>query len=242
MPARVRPSGRRARRPIAPCTGGPCARLLDAESESVDVSAGRRGPARRRRSGQDRRRHGGSGSDVLRARAVVLTVGTFLGGRIHVGESNQRDGGRAGDPAVAHGLAARLRELPFEGRSAEDRAHRRASMAYRRLFGTAREQPGDDPRPVFSFLGGATEHPRQVPCHITHTSTRTHDIIRALACTARRCIPAPSTGVGPRYCPSIEDKIVRFADTPTATRFSSGARGPGHPRALSQRDFDQPAV
>ncbi|MCH8221410.1 MAG: tRNA uridine-5-carboxymethylaminomethyl(34) synthesis enzyme MnmG, partial [Proteobacteria bacterium] len=142
------------------------------------------------------------------AHAVVLTVGTFLGGLIHVGESQYR-GGRAGDPP-ANRLAARLRELPFRvGRLKTGTPPRLdgRSIDYRQLA----EQLGDDPAPVFSFLGRREEHPRQVSCHISGTNERTHDIIRQ-ALHRSPMYSGAIDGVGPRYCPSIEDKIVRFAD------------------------------
>ncbi|NGP52090.1 tRNA uridine-5-carboxymethylaminomethyl(34) synthesis enzyme MnmG [Thioalkalivibrio sp. XN8] len=144
---------------------------------------------------------------VFRAPAVVLTVGTFLGGRIHVGETSYA-GGRAGD-APANRLAARLRELPLRvGRLKTGTPPR---LDARTLdFSAMRAQPGDDPRPVFSFLGRPEDHPRQVPCWITHTSERTHDIIRA-ALHRSPMYSGVIEGVGPRYCPSVEDKITRFA-------------------------------
>ncbi len=143
----------------------------------------------------------------LRARAVVLTVGTFLGGRIHVGLDNYA-GGRAGDAPSSH-LAARLRELPLRvGRLKTGTPPRLDGRTIDRSVMTA--QPGDEPVPVFSFLGRANEHPRQVDCHITSTNERTHDIIRAA--TARSPLyTGVIEGVGPRYCPSVEDKVVRFA-------------------------------
>ena len=145
---------------------------------------------------------------VFRAPAVVLTVGTFLGGRIHVGETSYA-GGRAGD-APSNRLAARLRELPLRvGRLKTGTPPR---LDARTLdFSAMRAQPGDDPRPVFSFLGRPEDHPRQVPCWITHTSERTHDIIRA-ALHRSPMYSGVIEGVGPRYCPSVEDKITRFAD------------------------------
>jgi tRNA uridine 5-carboxymethylaminomethyl modification enzyme len=142
------------------------------------------------------------------ARAVVLTVGTFLGGRIHVGEAHYQ-GGRAGDPS-ANRLAARLRELPLRvGRLKTGTPPRLdgRSIDYTRLV----EQPGDEPAPVFSFVGARAEHPRQVPCHLTATNERTHDIIRG-ALHRSPMYTGVIAGVGPRYCPSVEDKVVRFAD------------------------------
>ena len=144
----------------------------------------------------------------FRARAVVLTVGTFLGGKIHIGESNHA-GGRAGDPPSIT-LAHRLRELPFRvGRLKTGTPPRidGRSIDYSAL----QQQPGDDPVPVFSFTGTASEHPQQICCHITHTNSRTHDIIRG-GLDRSPMYSGVIEGVGPRYCPSIEDKIVRFAD------------------------------
>jgi tRNA uridine 5-carboxymethylaminomethyl modification enzyme len=144
----------------------------------------------------------------FRARAIVLTVGTFLAGRIHVGMESQ-SGGRAGDPPSDR-LAARMRAIGLRvGRLKTGTPPRIDARSID--FSALREQPGDAPRPVFSFLGTRAEHPRQVPCHITATNERTHEIIRAAAdrspmFTGRIC------GVGPRYCPSVEDKVVRFAD------------------------------
>jgi tRNA uridine 5-carboxymethylaminomethyl modification enzyme len=145
---------------------------------------------------------------VLRARNVVLTVGTFLGGRILIGDE-ERSGGRAGDPPSIR-LAERLRELPFAVARLKTGTPPRiaaASLDYARMA----EQPGDEPRPVFSFLGRRSAHPRQVSCHITRTTEQTHDIIRG-ALDRSPMYAGLIEGVGPRYCPSIEDKIVRFAD------------------------------
>src|ERR1700735_288906 len=143
-----------------------------------------------------------------RAPAIVLTVGTFLGGKIHVGLESH-PGGRAGDPPSI-GLAARLRELPFRvGRLKTGTPPRIDGRSVD--FSALREQHSDNPRPVFSYLGTRAQHPRQLPCYITATNARTHEIIRAA--TARSPL---FTGllerVGPRYCPSVEDKVVRFAD------------------------------
>lgn len=142
------------------------------------------------------------------ARAVVLTVGTFLAGKIHVGEQ-QSEGGRAGD-APSNRLAAKLRELPFTvGRLKTGTPPRidGRTIDYSRL----QEQPGDDPRPVFSFLGDRSQHPRQVHCHITRTNAQTHEIIRG-GLDRSPMYAGRIEGVGPRYCPSVEDKVVRFAD------------------------------
>ncbi|HET7844875.1 MAG TPA: tRNA uridine-5-carboxymethylaminomethyl(34) synthesis enzyme MnmG [Xanthomonadales bacterium] len=144
----------------------------------------------------------------LRARAVVLTAGTFLAGLIHVGFANHQ-GGRAGDPP-ANRLAARMRELPF-------RVERLKTGTPPRIDGRTidrsglEEQPGDEPRPVFSYLGSRAEHPPQVSCWITHTRADTHEIIRA-ALDRSPLYTGRIEGVGPRYCPSIEDKVVRFAE------------------------------
>jgi tRNA uridine 5-carboxymethylaminomethyl modification enzyme len=142
------------------------------------------------------------------ARAVVLTVGTFLGGRILIGRS-ERPGGRAGCPPSIR-LAERLRELPF--RVARLKTGTPPRLDGRSLdFSVMTVQPGDDPVPVFSFLGRRAEHPPQVPCHITRTTEATHDIIRG-ALHESPMYAGLIEGVGPRYCPSIEDKVVRFAD------------------------------
>jgi tRNA uridine 5-carboxymethylaminomethyl modification enzyme len=144
----------------------------------------------------------------LRARSVVLTTGTFLGGRMHVGLQTQ-PGGRAGDPpSIA--LAERLRALPF-------RVGRLKTGTPPRIDGRSvdytvmQRQPGDEPRPVFSFLGSAADHPPQLPCWITHTSERTHQIIRD-GLDRSPLYTGRIAGQGPRYCPSIEDKVMRFAD------------------------------
>lgn len=142
------------------------------------------------------------------APCVVLTVGTFLAGRIHVGLNNY-EGGRMGDPP-ANDLSARLRELAFAvGRLKTGTPPRLdgRTLAYDRMT----EQPGDEPVPVFSFLGAREEHPRQVSCFITRTCERTHEIIRA-GLDRSPMYAGVIEGVGPRYCPSIEDKIVRFAE------------------------------
>ncbi|MCP5141114.1 MAG: tRNA uridine-5-carboxymethylaminomethyl(34) synthesis enzyme MnmG [Gammaproteobacteria bacterium] len=145
---------------------------------------------------------------AFRARAVVLTVGTFLGGRIHIGLNNYQ-GGRAGDPP-SNALAARLRELALKvdrlKTGTPPRIDKR-SVDFSRM----QEQPGDEPVPVFSFMGDAAEHPPQTLCHITRTNERTHDHIRA-GMDRSPMYTGVIEGVGPRYCPSIEDKIVRFAD------------------------------
>lgn len=144
----------------------------------------------------------------FRASTVVLTVGTFLAGKIHVGESNSA-AGRAGDPPAAT-LASRMRELPLEiGRLKTGTPPRIDSRTID--YSELQSQPGDDPRPVFSYLGSVNDHPEQVHCHITHTSERTHDIIRG-ALHRSPLFSGEIEGVGPRYCPSIEDKVVRFAD------------------------------
>ena len=142
------------------------------------------------------------------APSVVLTVGTFLGGRILIG-STERPGGRAGDPPSIR-LAQRLREMPF--RVARLKTGTPPRLDGRTLnFAVMQEQPGDTPAPVFSFTGTRAEHPPQVSCHITKTREETHDIIRA-ALHESPMYSGKIDGVGPRYCPSVEDKIVRFAD------------------------------
>jgi tRNA uridine 5-carboxymethylaminomethyl modification enzyme len=143
----------------------------------------------------------------ITARAVVLTVGTFLGGRIHVGLESS-EGGRIGD-APSNALAARLRELPFAvGRLKTGTPPR---LDGRTLdYAAMRPQPGDEPRPVFSFLGRREHHPAQVHCHITATNARTHEIIRG-ATDRSPMFTGLIEGIGPRYCPSVEDKVVRFA-------------------------------
>lgn len=144
----------------------------------------------------------------IRAKAVVLTVGTFLGGRIHIGLENY-SGGRAGDaPSIA--LANRLRDLPF-------RVDRLKTGTPPRLdarslnFDVMQPQPGDFPTPVFSFLGKQSDHPQQIPCYITYTNDKTHEIIRS-GMDRSPMYTGVIEGIGPRYCPSIEDKVTRFAD------------------------------
>ncbi|NNF15300.1 MAG: tRNA uridine-5-carboxymethylaminomethyl(34) synthesis enzyme MnmG [Gammaproteobacteria bacterium] len=142
------------------------------------------------------------------APCVVLTVGTFLGGQIHIGQRNY-SGGRAGDPASV-GLAARLREMPFN--VARLKTGTPPRLDGRTIdFTNLVEQPGDVPTPVFSYMGSAADHPRQVSCYLTATNERTHDIIRK-AIPDSPMFTGAIDGVGPRYCPSVEDKIVRFAD------------------------------
>lgn len=144
----------------------------------------------------------------FRAHSVVLTAGTFLGGIIHIGMENH-SGGRAGDPpSIA--LAHRLRELPL-------RVDRLKTGTPPRIdarsvdFSVMQEQPGDTPTPVMSFIGSNAEQPRQISCYITHTNERTHDILRS-GLDRSPLYTGVIEGVGPRYCPSIEDKIMRFAD------------------------------
>lgn len=144
------------------------------------------------------------------ASCVIITAGTFLGGLIHIGLDQYR-GGRAGD-APADLLSEGLRDLPF-------RVDRLKTGTPPRIdgktidFSNLEAQPGDDPRPVFSFLGSLQEHPQQVHCHITHTNERTHDIIRAgLDQSPIYSKAGQINSTGPRYCPAIEDKIMRFAD------------------------------
>ena len=145
----------------------------------------------------------------FRSRAVVLTAGTFLDGKIHVGMNNY-SGGRAGDPPAVS-LSARLKELKLpQGRLKTGTPPRIDGRSID--FSVMTEQPGDlDPIPVFSVMGNASMHPRQLPCWITHTNRQTHDIIRN-SLDRSPMFTGVIEGVGPRYCPSIEDKIHRFAD------------------------------
>ena len=144
----------------------------------------------------------------FKAQSVVLTVGTFLAGQIHIGLNNYQ-GGRAGDPASVN-LAAKLRDMPF-------RIDRLKTGTPPRLdartldYSVMQEQPGDTPRPVFSFMGSRGDHPDQISCYITHTNEKTHDIIRS-GLDRSPMYTGVIEGIGPRYCPSIEDKIHRFAD------------------------------
>ena len=144
----------------------------------------------------------------FRAEAVVLTVGTFLGGLIHIGESNFA-GGRAGDPP-SNALSQRLRALPFNVERLKTGTPPRID-ARTIDFSELEAQPGDDPVPVFSFMGKPEDHPRQISCYITYTNEKTHDIIRG-GLDRSPMYSGVIEGVGPRYCPSIEDKVVRFAD------------------------------
>jgi len=142
------------------------------------------------------------------AKTVILTVGTFLGGKIHIGLQNHA-GGRAGDPpSIA--LADRLREMPF--RVDRLKTGTPARIDSRSInFDKLQEQPGDTPIPTFSYMGKSEDHPRQISCYITHTNTRTHEIIHS-GLDRSPMYSGIIEGVGPRYCPSIEDKIMRFAD------------------------------
>ena len=142
------------------------------------------------------------------AKAVVLTAGTFLAGRIHIGLDNY-SGGRAGD-AASIALADRLRELPFRISRLKTGTPPRIdgrTIDYNKL----QEQHGDTPLPVFSFMGNRAQHPRQICCHITRTNAETHDIIRS-SLDRSPMYTGVIDGIGPRYCPSIEDKVMRFAD------------------------------
>jgi len=139
---------------------------------------------------------------------VVLTVGTFLAGQIHIGLNNYQ-GGRAGDPASVN-LASKLRDLPF--RMDRLKTGTPPRLDARSLdFSVMEEQPGDTPRPVFSFMGSTADHPEQISCYITHTNEQTHQFIRE-GLDRSPMYTGVIEGVGPRYCPSIEDKITRFAD------------------------------
>jgi tRNA uridine 5-carboxymethylaminomethyl modification enzyme len=142
------------------------------------------------------------------AKTVVLTVGTFLGGVIHIG-LQRHQGGRAGDPASV-ALAERLRALPFRvDRLKTGTPPRIATSSID--FSQLAEQPGDNPTPVFSFLGKREHHPTQISCYITHTNDKTHQVIRNNL-DRSPMYSGEIEGIGPRYCPSIEDKVVRFAD------------------------------
>ncbi|PIE45696.1 MAG: tRNA uridine-5-carboxymethylaminomethyl(34) synthesis enzyme MnmG [Gammaproteobacteria bacterium] len=141
-------------------------------------------------------------------KTVIITAGTFLGGKIHVG-LNHYQGGRAGDDASLT-LADNLRDLPFQVERLKTGTPPRLD-AKTIDFSRCQEQPGDKPRPIFSFMGSHADQPRQISCWITHTNEKTHDIIRA-GLDESPLYTGVIDGVGPRYCPSIEDKIVRFAD------------------------------
>jgi tRNA uridine 5-carboxymethylaminomethyl modification enzyme len=144
----------------------------------------------------------------FKGKTVVLTVGTFLAGQIHIGLNNYQ-GGRAGDPASMN-LAAKMRDMPF--RMDRLKTGTPPRLDARSLdFSVMEEQPGDSPRPVFSFMGSQADHPEQVSCYITHTNEQTHQHIRD-GLDRSPMYTGVIEGVGPRYCPSIEDKITRFAD------------------------------
>ncbi|HDT6547315.1 TPA: tRNA uridine-5-carboxymethylaminomethyl(34) synthesis enzyme MnmG [Kluyvera ascorbata] len=144
----------------------------------------------------------------FRAKAVVLTVGTFLDGKIHIGLDNY-SGGRAGDPPSIP-LSRRLRELPL--RVSRLKTGTPPRIDARTIdFSVLAQQNSDDPMPVFSFLGEVSQHPRQMPCYVTHTNEKTHDVIRNNL-DRSPMYAGVIEGIGPRYCPSIEDKVMRFAD------------------------------
>ena len=145
---------------------------------------------------------------IFSAKTVVLTAGTFLAGKIHIGQSNYA-GGRAGDPPSV-GLSKKLRELPFNVQRLKTGTPPRIDS--RSIdFSELEPQHGDKPTPVFSFLGNVANHPRQVPCYITNTNQQTHEIIHQ-GMDRSPLFTGEIEGVGPRYCPSIEDKVVRFAE------------------------------
>lgn len=144
----------------------------------------------------------------FRAKSIVLTVGTFLDGKIHIGLENY-SGGRAGDPPSVS-LSHRLRELPLRvGRLKTGTPPRIDARTID--FTQLAAQYGDNPEPVFSFMGNVNEHPEQMPCHITYTNEKTHDVIRQNL-DRSPMYAGVIEGIGPRYCPSIEDKVMRFAD------------------------------
>ena len=208
MPARVPPCGRPAPRSTALSTGG----------TSAGCSSARRCLALLQQTVSDLVVDGDAVRGVvtgigvrIEAPCVVMTVGTFLGGRIHVGLENQ-EGGRAGDPP-SNALALKLRERDFAvGRLKTGTPPRIDGRTID--FSRLERQPGDEPRPVFSYLGSREWHPAQVPCHITRTTERTHAIIRD-ALDRSPMYTGVIDGTGPRYCPSVEDKVVRFADRDT---------------------------
>ena len=142
------------------------------------------------------------------AKAVVLTVGTFLGGKIHIGLENY-SGGRTGDPA-SNALANRLRELPLRVNRLKTGTPPRIDARTVDLS-ILETQHGDNPTPTFSFMGKQSDHPRQIPCFITYTNERTHEVIRNNL-DRSPMYAGVIEGIGPRYCPSIEDKVMRFAD------------------------------
>ncbi len=145
---------------------------------------------------------------TFKAKTIVLTAGTFLAGKIHIGQSNYA-GGRAGDPP-SMGLAAKLRELPFNIQRLKTGTPPRLDS--RSIdFSELEAQHGDNPVPVFSFTGKASQHPQQIPCYITNTNQLTHEIIQQ-GMDRSPLFTGEIEGVGPRYCPSIEDKVVRFAE------------------------------
>jgi tRNA uridine 5-carboxymethylaminomethyl modification enzyme len=160
------------------------------------------------------------------SKAVVLTAGTFLAGLIHIG-MEKHEGGRAGDPAAVT-LAARLREIGLPvGRLKTGTPPRIDGRTID--FSRMQEQPGDSPAPVFSFMGSRDSHPRQLPCWITHTNEETHEIIRG-GLDRSPMFTGVLQGVGPRYCPSIEDKIHRFAEKSSHQVFLE-------PEGLTTREF-----
>ena len=181
----------------------------------------------------------------FRARAVVLTAGTFLDGRIHVGLDNYQ-AGRAGDPPARQPVGAAEGTEAAAG-SAEDRHAAAARRPHHRLLEAASSSPGDGmpgrtPTRCRCSASWATRdmHPRQVPCWITHTNARTHEIIRS-GFDRSPMFTGEIDGVGPRYCPSIEDKVNRFADKDSAPDLP-GARRPDDARVLPERHLDRPAV
>ena len=185
-------------------------------AQPVAVPAGRRRPVMSRRATASPAPSRSRASRSV-ARAVVLTAGTFLDGKIHVGLQNYS--GRPRRRPAGAALSARLKELKLPQRPAQDRhaaAHRRPHDRLLAAGRAARRRHADadgitTPMPVFSFMGNAAQHPRQMPCWVTHTNARTHEIIRS-GFDRSPMFTGVIEGVGPRYCPSIEDKVNRFAD------------------------------
>ena len=230
------PGGARDARAVrqARATATRCARVLEAQRRARSQAGRGRAPARRGCGGASCRRRDHASGCAFRARAVILTTGTFLRGRIHVGDA-QHDGGRAGE-APSRGLSASLGALGFP--LARLKTGTPCRLDGRTIDWRSLEaQPGDAPLPRFAGDGPAPPLP-QLRCCITYTTDATHALIRANLQRSPlygRALARP--GIGPRYCPSIEDKVVRFADKPRHQIFLE-PEGPRHARGLSQRHLD----